>query len=235
MLITHCSVVVLAQDKKEKSQLKYELGMTSGYFHAGGNFVKNDYSNITSGYSNSNGFSYGIEGNLRFRCSLGIAVVVSNTSFYSKGLQTMADGYKEDFDVDSVTLKATGKYSFTNFLIGPTYQATLFARYQFDLRILGGLVCAKTPKYKVDLEDQAAATFYQNSASVNALGFQAGIGVSRQVLKRIALKAGVDYYCTMPNFTITNENRTNNAGRILTNYHQPISGFMASLNVIYLF
>ncbi|HEU4718710.1 MAG TPA: hypothetical protein VFU15_12790, partial [Bacteroidia bacterium] len=138
------------------------------------------------------------------------------------------DGYKEDFDVDSTTVSVTGKYQFWNFFVGPYYSFPM-NKLTIDLRFVAGLVHASTPEFKVDLEDQMNATFYQRSSTSNAFGFQAGAGLRYQLAGGLCAKLNADYYYAHPDFMITNDNRVNSAGRLLTEYKEPVS--MINLNI----
>jgi opacity protein-like surface antigen len=199
-----------------------------------GNFTKADYENDKSGFANSSGMNMGIEGAYFFHKNIGIGGMFSNTSFYTKGKQALADGYKDAFDVDSTTVTDKGKYSTYNFLIGPYFSFPM-KKFTFDVRVIGGLISAETPEFKVELEDQANATFYQNSSKANAFGFQAGAGVRYSIITNLCVKLNVDYFYSKPDFKITNENRQNNAGRLITEYKQPISGVLLNLGIAYQF
>jgi opacity protein-like surface antigen len=222
------------QDKTtdDNSKAKSFIGITGGYANAMGNFVKNDYEDEKSGYANSAGFNMGLEGAYYFHKNIGIGGVFSNTSFYAKGLQTLADGYKDSFEVDSTTVTVKGKYSTLNFLIGPYFSFPV-KKFTFDIRVVGGLVNAKTPEFTTYLEDQEAVTFVQKSATANTFGFQAGAGVRYSIIKNLCVKLNADFYYSQPNFKITNENRVVNAGRLITDYKQPIMGMYLNFGIAY--
>jgi opacity protein-like surface antigen len=208
------------------------IGLTIGYAHAGGNFTKADYENDKAGFANSAGLNFGLEGAYYLTKNIGIGGVFSNSSFYTKGKQALADGYKEDFDVDSTTVTDKGKYSTNNFLIGPYFSFPM-KKFTIDTRVVVGLTTAKTPEFRVDLEDQADATFYQKSAKASTFGFQAGVGIRYSIVKNLCVKLNVDYFYSKPDFKITNENRVNNAGRLIAEYKEPISGVLLNFGIAY--
>ena len=216
------------------SSPKSFIGINSGYAMAFGALTKNDYKDPGSGYASKGGLNYGLEGNFILHKNFGIAAVFSCNSFFTAGLQTMADGYKDDFDVDSTTVTTTKKYSFYNFFAGPSYSIAC-NKLTFDFRFVAGLTHGTTPEFKVDLEDQTNATFYQKSSKANSFGFQAGAGVRYLLFSNVCLKLNADYYSCKPDFMITNENRANNAGRLLTEYHEPISVLSLNAGVSYQF
>jgi hypothetical protein len=84
---------------------------------------------------------------------------------------------------------------------------------------------------RVDLEDNAAATFYQRVSKGNGLGIQAGVGARYFFSEKVGVELRVDYFIATPNVIIQNENRTNNAGRFLNTYKQQIGGIGASLGI----
>jgi opacity protein-like surface antigen len=225
-----CSQSVAQDEIKSKSF----IGLTGGYSKLSGNLTKNDYDNEKSGYSNSAGYNMGIEGAYFFHKYIGIGGIFSQSSFYTKGIQTMSDGYKDAFDVDSTTVSVSGKYSFTNFFVGP-YFSYPCKKFTFDARLVGGLTHGVTPQFKIDLEDQLNATFYQDAAKANAFGMQAGIGVRYSIIKNLCVKINIDYYYAKPDFKITNENRVVVAGRLVTEYKEPITMLCLNFGLAYQF
>lgn len=228
--------IAMAQDntKSDAPKAKSFIGIAGGYSNLMGHLTKTDYADNTSGYANKSGFNLGIEGAYYFHKNIGIGGVYSNTSFYSNGLQSMADGYKDSFDVDSTTVDVSGRYTMNNILIGPYFSFPV-KKFTFDIRVVAGVSIAKTPKYTVYLEDQENATFYQNSSKATAFAFQLGAGVRYSIINNLCVKLNVDYLNTNPNFKIDNGNRANNAGRLITNYHQPIGILQLNLGIAYQF
>jgi hypothetical protein len=231
-----CSIS-FAQDHKnadDSKKVKSFIGITGGYANAMGNLAKNNYDDDKSGYANSAGFNLGLEGAYYFHKNIGFGGVVSSTSFYTKGLQTLSDGYKEAFDIDSTTVTVKGKYTTYNFLVGP-YFSFPCNKFTFDMRVVGGLVRAMTPEFTTFLEDQKDLTFIQKSATASAFGFQAGAGLRYSILKNICFKINADFYYSNPDFKIVNENRVVNSGRLLTEYKQPIMGLYLNFGIAYQF
>src|ERR1700741_4932991 len=95
-----------AQEKTETEKPKAQsfIGLTGGYSNAMGNFIKTDYADDKSGFASAAGFNMGLEGAYYFHQNIGFGGVFSSTSFYSKGLQNLSDGYKDAFAVDSTTV-----------------------------------------------------------------------------------------------------------------------------------
>lgn len=219
---------------QEETLNKYFIGFNGGYSNLSGNFIKNDYSDSSSGFANSNGVNFGLEGGYLIKKNFGLAAVISTNSFSSNGLQALSDGYQEDFEVDSITLTASGRYSAYNFLVGPIFSYPK-GKFTFNAKVLGGLVYMLTPEYKVDIEDQLDATFYQRSAKVSTFGIQTGLSLQYSISNNLGLKFGIDYSFSRPNFSITNENREVNVGRKITEYHQAFTSFNTNLGVVYSF
>jgi outer membrane protein W len=210
------------------------IGITGGWANAVGNFTKSDYADNKSGFANSSGLNLGIEGAYFIHKNIGIGGSISNTTFYTKGKQALADGYKEAFDVDSTTVTDKGKYSTINFLIGPYFSFPV-KKFTFDIRVLGGLANAKTPEITIYLEDQKDVTIVQKSASANAFSFQGGFGIRYSIVKNLCLKINADYFFSNPDFKITNENRVNSAGRLINEYKQAINGILINFGIAYQF
>ncbi|MCW3086253.1 MAG: hypothetical protein JWP12_3619 [Bacteroidetes bacterium] len=232
-VVSVCTYTIsIAQDNSTPAKAPSFIGVTVGYAHAGGNFTKTDYENDKAGFANPGGLNLGIEGAYFFHKNIGIGGVFSNSSFYTKGKQSLADGYKEAFDVDSTTVTDKGKYSTYNFLIGPYFSFPM-KKFTIDTRLVVGYVSAKTPELRVDLEDQANATFYQRSAKAGTFGFQVGAGIRYSIVKNLCVKLNVDYFYSKPDFKITNDNRANNAGRLIDDYKQPIAGVLLNFGIAY--
>lgn len=219
---------------QENSITRSFVGITSGYSGLSGKITQSYYADNRSGYAASSGFNLGIDGAWMFLPHLGIGGMCSNGSFATNGLQSLADGYKEDFDVDSTTVKVSGRYQLNNLLAGPYFSFPM-QRFTFDFRVLAGVSFVKTPQFTTYLEDQQNATFSQSSATGVAFAFQAGAGVRYALTNWLAVRLNVDYFRSNPDLTITNVNRTNNAGRLVTDYHQPFSVVNGNLGIAWTF
>jgi len=219
---------------QEETFNKYFIGINGGYSALLGNAIKGDYADSSSGFANSNGVNLGLEGGYFIKKNFGFAAVISTNSFSSNGLQALSDGFQEDFEVDSITLTASGKYSMYNFFVGPIFSYPK-GKFIFNAKVLGGLVYAVTPEYKVDIEDQLEATFYQRAASASTFGLQTSLSINYLLTDNISLKLGVDCIYTKPNFSIINENRDANVGRKITEYHQVFTSLNTNFGISYSF
>jgi hypothetical protein len=227
-----CGQTLLAQTADPKS--KSFVALSGGYSGLMGNLIKSDYADNTSGYANRSGFNTGVEGAYYFHKYIGIGGVYSYASFATNGLQTLADGYKEDFGVDSTTVNVKGRYSMNNVLAGP-YFSFPFKKFTLDIRAVAGICVMKTPEFTTYLEDQENATFSQNAASATAFAYQAGIGLRYALFKNFGVRISTDYFGTNPDFKVSNTNRMNNAGRLITEYHQPVSMLHYNFGLVYQF
>lgn len=210
------------------------IGINGGYASLSRNPTKSDYADNRSGYAATSGAHFGIDGAWFFLPHFGIGGVYTNTSFATNGLQSLADGYKADFDVDSTTVKVSGRYQLNSFLAGPCYSIPV-KRFAFDFRALAGISVVRTPQFTTYLEDQQNATFSQQAATKTAFAFQVGAGVRYALTDWLSVKLNVDYFRTNPDFVITNVNRVNNAGRLVTSYHEPFSVVQLGVGVAWVF
>ncbi|HXB39742.1 MAG TPA: outer membrane beta-barrel protein [Bacteroidia bacterium] len=230
------SYAAYAQDNaSDGAKPKSFFAVTGGMSNLMGNITKTDYHNNSSGYAAAMGYNTGIEGAYFLNKYLGVGGVFSFASFNVTGLQTMSDGFKHDFGVDSIAVTVTTKYNFFNYLVGP-YFAYPYKKFTFDARVVAGFVYVTTPEFDIFVEDGGKPhPCAQNISSAGAFGFQAGLGVRYSITNRIGLKLGADYYSTNPNITIQNSNRPIAGARLLTNYHEPISMMNINLGLIYQF
>ncbi|WP_344981376.1 outer membrane beta-barrel protein [Compostibacter hankyongensis] len=231
LLLLTVSLSSFAQDKKP---VKSYIGITGGVSAPSGNFVKGDYDNDKSGFAGT-GAAIGLTGVYYFKSGFGIGGLATYNGYGFKGAQQLADGYKEAFDVDSSTVKVDGSNHTLNILVGPYYAFPLGKKLSLDLRVLGGLVNASLAGNKVYLEDNTDATFGQKKSTASAFGFQAGAGLRYAIAPHLALLLNVDYFSSKPDFKVSNENRPVNAGRLITRYHESISGINGNLGVAYQF
>jgi hypothetical protein len=226
-IITLFALSVHAQDKSF-------IGVTGGLSVPGGNYSKGDYSNDKSGFAKT-GFNIGITGAWYFKKShWGIGGILSYTHYGFKNAQSIADGYKEAFDVDSTTAYIKGSNQTVNILIGPYYNIA-FGKFNLDLRVLGGVVNATLPGNEIYLEEGIDNHLTQKKATATAFGWQGGASLRYAITSHIGVLAGLDYFYSKPDFTVENENRPVNAGRKISAYNEPISGIQANVGVVYTF
>jgi hypothetical protein len=229
------SLTTFAQDNSETLKPKSFIGVTGGYSSLMGNITKSVYADNTSGYASSMGYNVGLEGAVYVNKYLGIGGIFSMASFNTNGLQTMSDGYKKDFNVDSISVTVTTKYVFSNFFVGPYFSLPI-KKFTLDLRIVGGLTHVTTPDFDVNVIDGSKPhPFAQSISSANAFGAQVGLGIRYSIIKNLCVKLNADYYFSNPDITIKNSNRVINTGRTLTDYHQPISILYLNLGLAYQF
>ena len=210
------------------------ISINGGYSKLMGDLIKTDYTDSLSGFSSSNGYNFGVEGVYSLTKYIGIGGSFSFSQYGSNGLDSLAIGYMEDFEVEYVTLTQTGKYNFFTFLVGPYFQYP-FGKFSIEGKLRAGLIAAKTPKYQVDIEDLTAATFYQNSANSIAFASNFGLGLKCNLSEKLGLKLNADYTISKPTFEVENVNRLNNAGRLIQNYSPSISYLTLNLGVAYNF
>lgn len=224
------ATILCVQLNAQQERGKLFLSILGGYTTASGNFTKTDYKDNAAGYSANSGFNIQLHSGLYVSKNLAIGLVVGSRFFQTTGLQSLSDGYLDDFDVDSTTVTISGDYINMNYLVGPTYTFPL-GKLSVDVHLLAGLSTLRTPEMRVDLEDNTAATFYQRVSTGRGLGVQAGVGARYFFSEKVGVELRVDYLTATPNVTIQNENRTNTAGRFLNNYNQQIGGIGASLGI----
>lgn len=230
------SLQTRAQDKPKPTTGPHSyIGLTGGANFPLGNFGKGDYGNEKSGFANT-GFNIGITGVYYFKHSnFGIGGVASMTQYGFKGAQSLADGYKEAFDIDSSTVYVHGHHQALNILVGPYYNFSFGSKLALDVHVLGGVVNAKLPGFEVFIEDQEGNNFSQDKAKQAAFGLQGGAALHYYVCKHINIFLGVDYTYADPAFKITNVNRPVNAGRKIESYHQPLTSLQTNVGVAYSF
>lgn len=222
-----------AQDKKPAAGAQSYIGLTGGLSLPMGNFGKGDYSNLKSGYAGT-GANIGITGVYYFKHShFGIGGVASYTRYGFNGAQSLADGYKEAFDIDSSTVYIKSHHQAVSILVGPYYDFSLGSKFSLDIHVLGGFSNITLPGNEVFIEDQTGNNFEQEKATKGAFGLQGGAALHYYVSKHFNIFLGVDYSYADPNFTIDNVNRPVNAGRKLETYHEGITALQLNVGVAY--
>lgn len=205
------------------------LEVFGGLNTVSGNFSQTDYSNSASGFAKA-GYVLGAQGAFFFGGNLGLGVSLSQAD-YGVNTLALANGYREDFDVDEATV-ASKHYKFNNLLIGP-YYSFAFGRLTLDFRGLVGISAATLPALRVALEDQS--TFTQNKATSTGFAYQVGVGLRVPIVKNVGLSLRVDYANTKPKFVVSYDNVNNDSGRAITSYNQPVSSLNGTLGLFYQF
>jgi len=225
---------VLAALVSVSAQAQHFIGVTGGLSIPSGNFTKTDYADSKSGFA-SGGGNIGVTGTYFLTKHFGINGLVSYQGYGFKGAQDLADGYKEDFEIDSATVLIKGRNYGINVLVGPYYALPVARNFFIDARVLVGITSAHLAGNEVYIEDQSDGTFAQQAASAAAFGLQAGLAARYNLSRHFGIMLHGDYFSSKPNFTVSNTNRANEAGRVLTGYNQPISGINLNLSLVYLF
>ena len=215
-----------------KTENDFLIGITSGLSMPVGNYIKTDYNDPKSGFGGS-GYNLGLSGTWYFHKNWGVASLISYHSYSFKGLQSIADGIHEAYAIDSATVNVLGSNYAINFLVGPCYQLPVNQKLSFDFRLIGGLINAHIAGYENYIEDQAASTFSQKASTANTFGYQLGSACRYRISNQFSVFLNLDYFYSKPNFQIEYENRNNNAGRYLTSYNEPITGFNTNLTIAY--
>ena len=209
------------------------IGVTGGLSMPMGNFAKTDYASNKSGFA-STGFNAGVTGTYMLSRHWGVTALASYTRFSSAGLENIAAGYVESFAVGDATVRIKDDNHTFSYIVGADYSVAFCHHLSVDLRAMTGLVHAQLAGYEVLLEDNANSTFQQKAATANTIGFQAGAAVKYDFSKHFGVALNLDYFYSKPDFTIENVNRTNNAGRLLTGYNEPIAGINTNISLIYI-
>jgi len=222
-------------DQTKSTDTKWIFGVTSGLSTPFGNYVKTDYDDPKSGFTKS-GSDFGVTATYFLNKNFGISALVSYHKYAFNGVQNMANGLKESFDVDSVYLETNGDNHTLNILVGPYYSLPIGKKLSVDLRVLVGYVNASLEGNNVILTDGGVTDpeFYQKPATASTFGLQAGTALRYNISSSFAVMLNADYFYSKPNFTIDNVNRLNNAGRKIDSYNQPITGINTNITLVYL-
>ncbi|WPV64598.1 MULTISPECIES: hypothetical protein [unclassified Chitinophaga] len=227
------SILSDAQDKKPtKTGGKSFIAVTGGLSTVGGNYAKGDYYNSQSGFAKT-GFNLGITGACFFKNSnWGIGGHFFYTHYGFNNSQGMAEGYKEDFDIDSSTVYIKGQNQNLNFLIGPYYNFS-FGKLSLDIHALAGLTHATLPGNEVYLEDGIGNQLIQKKSTASVLGLEGGFNLKYAITQHFGVLIGANYNYAKPNFKVVNENRNVNAGRKIDKYNEAIAGIQGNIGVFY--
>lgn len=212
----------------------FVIGITSGFTIPTGNFAKTDYNNAASGFAGP-GYNIGITGSWQLGKHFGISALVSYQQYSFRGIQNLADGFHESFDVDSASATTRGSNHSVSILAGPYYSMPLSAKLSIDFRVLIGIVNSTLAGWDVVLTDAGIThpPLTQNVSNAVALGGQAGIGVRYKISEHWAVMVNGDYCYSKPDFSVVNLDRLANAGRLINNYNQPIAGMNTNISLLY--
>lgn len=200
-----------------------------------GAWLPNNSDNLSAGFA-GNGFTIGAEGAWYFSKYVGVGGLVSYSHYAFNGLDSISAGYRGSFDVDQVTTSVVGGYSIWNFMTGLYFRYPISSKLSVTAKLLGGFTSATTPEIDVAVEDGGVedGTFTQQKCTADAFGYMAGIGVNYKLSNMFALNLQGVFASSKPDFLIDNTNRNINAGRLLTEYNQPLTSINICLGVSYL-
>jgi opacity protein-like surface antigen len=188
-----------------------------------------------SGYANTGGFG-AIDGAWFFSKHFAIGGMFKYGTYNLHGMDSLSYSYDASFDVDTTRLTHTN-YKMWSIMPGLYYQLQIAKKLSLTARGLIGISNASTPQITVTIEDGGGfdPPIVQYSSSKTSFAFDVGAGLRYVITKCLAIDLKGDYFYTNPDFTIDNSSRVNNAGREITEYHQPLASFNASLGIAYLF
>ena len=211
-----CVFSAHAQDKKASY-----LSLSVGPSFATGDFGKAeagdfDNWNNTAGFAKT-GLAISLEGVSYFWSNLGLGANLTYSDhgrLNSSDVATLGNSYTDAFDVDESTVTTNSRYRQLTVLIGPYYNIPLGGKFSVDVHLLGGLLQSlSTPEVKVQLED--VSEFTQKSSTASAFAWKGGLGLHYALSDKLGLVLKADYL-NSDGVKIDNENRSNNAGRLVT-------------------
>ncbi|HXS36076.1 MAG TPA: outer membrane beta-barrel protein [Flavipsychrobacter sp.] len=222
-------------EQAKSTNVKWIFGITGGLSVPFGNYVKADYDNSKSGFAKA-GSDFGVTATYFLNKNFGISALISYHKYAFNGVQNMANGLKESFDVDSVYLETNGDNHVLNILVGPYYSIPAGKRLSVDFRVLIGLANASLAGNNVILTDGGVTDpeFYQKPATATTFALQAGAGLRYNISNSFGIMLNADYFYSKPNFKIDNVDRLNNAGRKIDNYNEPIACINTNITLVYL-
>jgi hypothetical protein len=229
--------VIPVVKKDSVAPRNFSIGIMGGYTYLMGNLAGINYADVKSGYSSFEGYNLAAEGTYWLTKRFGIGAMLSHSSFYAAqtGLADLAVGYQQSLIADSVKASSITKYNFFNLFVGPYFSFPLKnKRFNIDVRAVGGLTYANTPDFNfVAIVAGVPHPFSQNASAGFSYGFQGGAGFGYSFGEHVGIKLHVDYYYTNPNIKILDSNFPANAGRQITEYHQPVTMIHFNLGVVY--
>jgi len=225
----------IALNTTAQEKVKSYIGITAGPSFAVGDFSKSEVGSFNN-WNNKAGFaktgvSVEVEGACYFLPKIGIggAIYYSNHGGFSKeDVSKLGDSYTDAFAVNESTVSTSGNYSSINMMVGPYFSFPI-SKFTIDFRVMGGLLkSVATPSMIVLLEDQKDTTFKQASSTASSFGWQVGGGFRYALSDKMGLMLKADYF-NSDGITIDNQNRKNDAGRLVTK--QPMSWMNSSVGI----
>ena len=168
---------------------------------------------------------------------------MSYQKFGYKGGQSLADGYKDGYSLDSTTLYGKGSNHAINVMVGPYYSIAVTSHFSIDVRFLGGLSSVHRAGYTVAFED-ADYDVTQLEETASAFGWQIGIEPRYDFSKHIGLMLNIEYLSSNPTFDVEYTSFHPAVGAeapgvsnqpinktLPTSYHQPLQGINTNLTL----
>lgn len=233
-------LLFVSQYMQAQEKVKSFISLSGGVTVPIGNFAKTNVGtfgnwNNTSGFAKTS-FSVGLDGAYYFLKRLGIGGAINYSdhgTLNASDVSKLAQGYQQAFDVDRDSAATSGRYKALTVMVGP-YLSFPCKKFTVDVRALAGVIKSlSTPQINSTLTDASINyAFSQLSSTASAFALQGGAGVRYALNDTWGLSVKADYFYSS-GVKITNENRHNNAGRLVTK--QPMSWVTLSAGVVYSF
>ena len=209
----------MAQNKPS-DYVSFSVGATipTGSFAVADAGTFGNYNN-TSGFAKT-GLTFGLEGAhyIFSRWSIkGSLYFSEHGGINSKDVVNIAQSYQDAFGVDQAAVSTTNTYKSINLMVGPSYSLPL-GKLTIDAWAMGGIIKSmSTPEINVVLtDDDKDYPFTQKSSTASAFGWQVGAGARYPLNDKLSLLLKGDYFSSN-GISVSNENRNNSAGRLVTN------------------
>ena len=239
-LLALTSLLFVLTYTQAQNKAKSFISLSGGVSAPTGDFAKTDVGtfnnwNNTSGFAKT-GYSMGLDGAYFFWKRLGIGGTITYTdhgTLNSNDAGKLASSYQQAFDVDQDSVSTSGRYRALNVMVGP-YLSFPYKKFTIDFRALAGIVKSiSTPQINSTLTDASKNyPFSQLSSTAMAFAWQAGAGLRYALTDTWGVSLKADYFYS-PGVKISNENRNNNAGRLVTK--QQMSWVTISAGIAYSF
>ena len=233
--ILFAALFLLGMPAQAQNKIQHYIGISVSASAPMGDFAKaetgtlNNWNN-TAGYAKS-GFAVGLEGAYYFAPKIGLAgtLYFSDHGGFSKDdAAKLGESYTDAFAVAESTINTTKRYQSINIMVGPQFSFPA-NKFTFDVRVLAGVIKSlSTPAITVQLEDNTDTPLRQLSSTAVAFGWQVGGGLRYALSDKLGLLVRADYF-NSAGVAIDNQNRFNNAGRLVTT--QPLSWLNGSIGL----
>jgi hypothetical protein len=191
LLICSIPLLVLPQNKNNYAGLRIGPAFPFGEFS----------STEANGAYAAGGYSVALEGGWFLNQKIGIGISVSEQVYPFRTAPYMANYLAGDPFTSHIEMKAD-PYETRNYLAGGLYRIPLSKKFSSQLKLMGGILWARTPSKFIGVETDAGMIYFWKTAAISRqLSALGGVSVQYKLFDHVELASDFNFSYAESGFT----------------------------------